>query len=368
MPERDAEAVHNACTHFVSGHYPKSPRETLEALAAFTPKDTAVDYYGGGKLMAAFEANVAALLGKPAAVFMPSGTMAQQIALRVWADRTGNRTFACHPTCHLELHEDWAYRTMHGLHAELVGSRHELMTLDDLQRLGILPGTLLLELPQRPIGGVLPEWDDLVAMTGWAHEQGIMLHMDGARLWECKPYYKRDYAEIAGLFDTVYVSFYKVLEGLSGAVLAGPEDVIAEARVWQHRHGGRLFHLYPYVLSAEKGLADHLEKMPAYYEKAVEIGAALAAIDGIEVKPNPPQTPMMHVFLRGDNARLLDAALAIAEETGVWLLRSPSLATSQIPAYQMLEIAIGDASLDVPASEITSRFTDLIHRANLPAD
>ncbi|MBN2469557.1 MAG: hypothetical protein JXN59_02440, partial [Anaerolineae bacterium] len=313
-------------------------------------------------LIEEFEAQIAGLLGKPAAVFMPSGTMAQQIALRIWADRTGSSSFACHPTCHLELHEDWAYRTLQGLHAELVGNRYRLMTLDDLKALKAPVGTLLLELPQRPIGGVLPAWDALVAMTAWASDEGIVLHMDGARLWECKPFYGRDYAAIAGLFDTVYVSFYKGLGGITGAALAGPADVINEARIWQHRYGGRVFHAYPYVLSAMQGLAARLDKMDTYHARAVAAAAALQAVDGIEVTPNPPHTHMFHFFLRADADRLEAAHLAIAEETGTWLLRG--ISPAQVPGYLASEFTTGDATLDIPTAEIGALFADLMARAS----
>lgn len=67
--------------------------------------------------------------------------------------------------------------------------------------------------------------------------QGAAIHMDGARLWECTPYYARSPAAIAALFDTVYVSLYKGLGGLAGCCLAGAEEVIAEARIWRRRHG-----------------------------------------------------------------------------------------------------------------------------------
>jgi len=91
-----------------------------------------------------------------------------------------------------------------------------------------------------------------------ARERNITLQLDGARLWECQPFYQRSYAEIAALFDTVYVSFYKILGGITGAMLLGPEDVIAEARIWQRRHGGNLVRMFPFVLSAKQGLETRL--------------------------------------------------------------------------------------------------------------
>ena len=97
---------------------------------------------------------------------------------------------------------------------------------------------------------MLPAWDDLVATCEAARARGAALHLDGARLWQCAGFYKKTLAEIAGLFDTVYVSFYKDLRAPAGCALAGPRDVIDEARIWQVRHGGRLFNAYPYLLAA----------------------------------------------------------------------------------------------------------------------
>src|SRR5262249_27327174 len=159
------------------------------------------------------------LLGKEAAVFMPSGTMCQQIAMRIWCDRRGSSRIAFHPTCHLELHEQQGYRLLHGLHGICVGSPFHLLTLDGLRRIPERLGAILLELPQREIGGQLPTWEELNAISVWARERAIPLHMDGARLWESQPFYGRSYAEIAALFDSVYVSFYKSLGGIAGSIL-----------------------------------------------------------------------------------------------------------------------------------------------------
>ena len=106
------------------------------------------------------------------------------------------------------------------------------------------------------------------------------------------------------------------MNDLPGAALAGPADFIAEARIWQRRHGGNLVHLYPYVLSARLGLRERLDRMEAYRDKAVEIAATLTSVPGIRVTPDPPQTNMMHVYLSGSRERLEKAALEIAKETG----------------------------------------------------
>jgi threonine aldolase len=178
---------------------------------------------------------------------------------------------------------------LHGLHGLLVGDPDRLITLGDLEGIHEPVAALLLELPQREIGGLLPVWDDLVAQTGWARERGVALHLDGARLWQTGPFYERDHAQIAGLFDSVYVSFYKDLDALAGAALAGDAGFVAEARVWQRRHGGNLVTMQPFVVSAELALDQRLERIPEYVEHARALAAALGAVDGITSRPRAPR-------------------------------------------------------------------------------
>ena len=352
-----------ACTRWLVGH-PRT-RDTAQAvladLAAGTDPALLPDFYGQGDVVNDFEKQVAELLGKEAGVFLPSGTMAQQIALRIHADRSHCVQVAFHPTCHLEMHEKKGYQLLHGLRGVLVGSPAQLMTLANLQEVTEPLAALLLELPQREIGGQLPTWDELTAITNWARERNLALHLDGARLWECRPFYQRSYAEMAGLFDTVYVSFYKILGG-SGAMLLGPEDHIAEARIWQRRHGGTVVRMFPFVLSAQQGLKTRLDRMGQYHDKAVEIAAVLSVLPGIEVMPNPPHTNMMHVFLRGSAERLEQAALGIARDQKVWLMNT--LMPSQIPAYQKFELTVGDGALEFSSREIATLFKELLAAAN----
>ncbi len=361
--DRYRAAVAGAERFLNAWHGSPRPRERLEALARAVDEAERADRYGEGARIERLEQRVAELLGKEAAVFMPSGTMAQQIALRIWCDRRGRRTVAFHPTCHLELHEEKAYERLHGLHAALVGDPNLLIELADLEALREPVAALLLELPQREIGGLLPEWDDLVAQTEWARERGIALHLDGARLWEAQPFYERPHAEIAGLFDTVYVSFYKGLGGIAGAALAGDPELVSEARVWQRRHGGTLVTAFPYVVAAETALDERLERMPAHLDHARAVAAALATLDGLEVVPDPPQTPLFHVLLRGERDRLVEAALSVAEERKVFLFADPSSTPS--PRWWRHEVMVGDVTLALGPDEVRDLYAEILERASV---
>jgi threonine aldolase len=359
--EQERRAAFAACERFLSGHGPVRPRAALEALAQEAGADEEPDMYGRGALIEEFEREVARLLGKEAAVFMPSGTMAQQIALRIWSERRGCPTVAFHPLCHLEIHEEKGYARLHGLHGQLVGEPHRLLTLGALEGIREPLAALLLELPQREIGGQLPSWEDLQAQTAWARERGAAVHMDGARLWESAPFYGRGYAEIAALFDSVYVSFYKGIGALTGAALAGPADFIAEARVWQRRHGGNLIRLYPYVLSARAGLRNRLDRFPHYHERAKAIAAVLRTLPGVAVVPDPPQTHMMHVYTQGERDRLMAAAVHLARDERVSLFGW--LAGTELPGYVKFELSVGDASDALSEEEIRTYFARVLEEA-----
>lgn len=353
--------IFQQCERFLCGSPPRTMRTQLRALADEAGASEWPDTYGKGAIIEDFEREVATLLGKEAAVFMPSGTMAQQIALRIWSERTGRRAVGFHPTCHLEAHEQKGYERLHGLHGVLIGSPERLITLDDLRATPEPLAALLLELPQREIGGQLPEWEALQAQTAWACERGTVAHMDGARLWESAPYYQRDYAEIASLFDSVYVSFYKGIGAIAGAALAGPADFIAEARVWQRRHGGNLVQLFPYVLSARAGLRERLPRFASYHARAVEIARAISALPGVSVKPRLPQTHMAHVYLRGDTERLMEASVELAREHGVALFTG--LRPSPVPDYSAFELTIGEGAAAFTTDEIVAFFARILERA-----
>jgi threonine aldolase len=353
------------CARQVTHHKPSSPRRALTELAAYVPSELAFDRYGSGGWLAEFEDRVASELGKEAAVFLPSGTLAQQIALRIWCDRRHNPTIAFHPTCHLEIHESRGYAMLHGLRALLVGAPSRLMTVEDVRAIADPLGAFVVELPQREIGAQLPAWDDLVALCAAARVTGAKLHLDGARLWEAAAFYERPHAEIAALFDSVYVSFYKGLGAMAGAMLAGDADFVAQARLWQHRHGGRLVTIAPLALSAERGFATNLSKMPAYRESALAVAERLLRIEGVSVVPNPPQTNTFHVFLRGGKDDLEREALAYARDH--WTFIFGRLAPTVDPGVQKWEFVAGDATLECDLDEIERAVRQIVKGAAISA-
>ncbi len=330
------------CIDAIANHLEMPPGELLRA-AAERLEPGAHDLYGSGEALNAFEAKIAALLGKPDAVFMPSGTMAQQIALRIVADRRALRAFAGHATNHVVLHERDGFARLHALEFVPIGSPVGLITRADLDAVHEPIATLLLELPQRELGGELPSWDELVELTTAARERGWHLHLDGARLWECEPFYRRTYAEIAAQFDTVYVSFYKSIGALGGAMLAGPQPFIDEARIWQRRHGGNLFTLFPYAAVAEQAFADRIDRMRAYVQAATSVASALERYPRVTIRPNPPRTNMLHAFIRGDAPDYAQRVQRIAREFGIWTIGR--LAPTVLPDLWRWEISCGDATL-----------------------
>ncbi len=272
----------------LSGVRKKSLLEMLGPVPDVDP-----DRYGDGGPVGALETRVAQLLGTEAALFVPTGTMAQQIALRCWADRTHNPIVAMHPQAHPLHHEDDALTVLSGLRPIKVRNSEVASCPEPF-------GTLLLEVPDREAGFILPTWDELTSIVDLARERDAVVHLDGARLWESTFGLGKPLEEIAGLFDSIYVSFYKSLEGISGAALAGTQDFVDQARVWRHRYGGMLFQQWPAALSALHGLDTVLPRLGAYVEHAKVVAAAMGLPE--------PHTHQFSLHLPGDPARLTEVS------------------------------------------------------------
>jgi threonine aldolase len=326
------------CTDSFHGNGLVRPAELLDTI----DPEAEPDLYGEGGAVADLEHEVADRLGKPAAVYLPSGTMAQAATLRVHADENGVRTVLWHPLCHVARHEGEAYARLHGLVGRPVGDLHRLITVADLEPVAESFAALVLELPQRDLGGQLPSFDELAAQCEWAGERASV-HLDGARLWEAAAGYGRSPAEIADLFDTVYVSFYKGVGALPGCCVAGSEEHVAEVREWRKRLGGTLYALWPGAASARRMLPGALAEMPARMTHALAIAEAVAKVPGVRTVPAVPQTPMMHLLLDTTAERYAEQAERLAETDRFWVW--PTAMGTGDPDVVRLELEVGRATL-----------------------
>lgn len=360
------------CRHALSKHGagPPGVRATLAALAEVARSEDVADLYGEGALVREFEGQLAELLGHDDAAFFPSGIMAQQCAVRIWCDRSGRDAIGFHPRSHLEEDEQGAYAALHRLRAVQIGARDRVMTARDLGPVVDRLGALVLELPQRRIGGQLPPWEELQAQRAWCHDRGTALHLDGARLWEAQPHYAetngKSLADVGGMFDSVYVSFYKGLGALAGAMLAGSKEFVDEARVWRRRHGGTIIHSFPYVLSARHALQQRLGRMAEYRAVARELAALLRGLEGIELVPDDPPANMFQVVLQCSRATLERAAIEMAEVHDVRMVAT--VFSSDAPRRQMFEITVGDATVSLGSERAARLVEELVDRVKRSDD
>jgi len=136
------------------------------------------------------------------------------------------------------------------------------------------------------------------------------------------------------------------------------EQLIAQARVWLVRHGGRMFSVFPLLLAAERGLDEVLPRMPAYVDHARALAAALTEVDGVSTVPDPPQTAMFHLYVKGDAERLSEAAVELAESSRTWL--GAHFISTADPGVVATELTIGEPNLAVTPREAAELYSELM--------
>jgi threonine aldolase len=315
------------------------------------------DQYGQGELVEGFERRIAALLGKTAAVFMPSGVMAQLAAVRIWTEKAGIDRFGMHPTSHLAHHEEQAYAALLHCQGVPVGHRLRPMRAADLEAVAQALACVIVELPIREAGGQLPTWDELESLKAVARARHVPLHMDGARLWESAAFYGKSHAAIADGFESVYVSVYKGIGGFAGALLAGSADFVAEARIWRRRMGGTLHQLSPMVAAAAMRFDERIALMPALYDRAIDLAAGLRRLPGLRVNPSPPHTNLMHLYFDALPEALADARDELARTQRCWLIGGTQPA--EVPGWSVTELYVGDQLLQAGNERVVPLFAQL---------
>jgi threonine aldolase len=357
----EAELRHR-CHTVLPGHRAPSPAASFAAMAAWCEANQVEhDNYGDGALIQAFERKVANRLGLPAAVFCVSGTMAQVTALRLACQQRGSRLVALHPTAHILRHERGNHQLLEHFQALQIGDPHRPWTADELRAIPDRLGALALELPMREIGGQCPGWDELGEIKRHCRERGIHLHMDGARLWEAAAGFGQPLEAIVAGFDSVYVSLYKGIGGMGGAMLAGSEEFVALAAEWFRRQGGNVPHRTPYVVAAAMQFDARLAAMPDYFRRTEWLYEALRDFPRLRPNPARPQANMLHLHLPVGRERATLVRNQIAERHGVWLFGRA--ANAALAEHSVIEWYVGDNLLAMPDArvrEILQLFADAL--------
>lgn len=316
-----------------------------------------IDRYGEGAFLNNFEAELAAKLGLEAAVFLPSGVMAQLVAIKLWALDSGLERFACHETCHLINHEEEAYRELLKFEVQLIGTADRMPLADDLDSLSAdSVSSLIYELPLRSLGGELPTWDQWCAIKRLCRDRGIRLHIDGARVFETATHFGHSVAEIVAGADSVFLSFYKGFGSTSGSMLLGSADFIQQARTWIRRFGGNLYQIYALALPARLNYTRRLDRFPDYVAKAKQIAQLLQQHFGLTIIPATVQTNMFHVVLP------LEPEILKARLQGYTAakLNLPIWTDAPVAGMSRCEFTVGDATLEFSDEEIVTIFEDVL--------
>ncbi len=311
----------------------------LRDLGAHPAVALASDFYGAGGAVAELEARTASLLGKERGLFVINGVTAQLAALKSHAVRAAADAVVLSRMSHIDLDEQNALERVAGLKLVRIGGSKPFR-LQDLSAIREPLAAVVVELPMRRAGYLLPQIDELFAISDHCRARGIALHIDGARLWESSAGYGVEPAELAALADSVYVSFYKGLGGLGGAVVAGSDPYIASLLPWKSRFGGDLFTAFPYAIAALSGLETHLPKMPEYVARARALAARLD--NRFLLNPERPQANAFQLHLPGTSEALRERNRAFARERGVWLFNL--FVDAPIEGWVMTEVVIGNAS------------------------
>ncbi|MFF7393103.1 threonine aldolase family protein [Streptomyces scabiei] len=335
----------------------------LDAAGDVYDLERTADIYGNG-VVETLEERTAALLGMEAAAFFPTGTMAQQVALRCWAARTGNPAVALHALAHPEMYERHAFSQVSGLRPVRLTSESRQPTAEEVRGLDEAFGALMLELPLREAGFLLPSWEELEEITEAARAREAVVHFDGARLWESTTHFGRGVDEIAALADSVYVSYYKSLGAYGGAAIAGPRTLIDEAKAWRHRYGGDLFQQFPTALSALIGLERELPRLPEYVRHARVVAAALregfaaAGVPWARVHPEEPHTHEFQVWLPYEVDVVAEASVRQGEQTDALLFARPWDPGG--PGLAVTEIEVRAAGLEWTADDVRAAVADFV--------
>jgi threonine aldolase len=278
------------------------------------------DVYGEDPTVRALEERVAELLGKPAALLVPSGTMANQIALRAQV-RPGDKVIIG-AGAHVWMYESGALAALAGAQTHMIPGDGRFVAAQ--VRSAFTPEDPYLS-PTRVVaventhnmgGGLVWDPADLAAVVAVAHELGMAAHLDGARLWNAAVACDRSERDLAAGFDSVSVCLSKGLGAPAGSLVVGGRDLIATCHRFRKMYGGGMRQAGVLAAAGLYAIEHHRARLGIDHEHAQRLAEAISNIDGLSVDRTKVATNIVMVELhRGSSAELV----AAARRHGLWI-------------------------------------------------
>jgi threonine aldolase len=318
-------------------------RPTPPMRAAMAAAEVGDDVLGDDPTVIRLQEEIAGRMGKEAALFVPSGTMSNLIAVRSHC-RPGDELI-CEEGCHIYNYEQSGYAQICGVAARAVKGEFGVMRLEQIVDL-IRPGDahfvrtrlVTLENTHNRGGGKIQPYEIVVEICRWAKENGLRTHLDGARLYNAMTATGVEPPKWTQYFDTVSICFSKGLGAPAGSALCGPRDLIAEAVRHRKVLGGAMRQSGVLAAAAIYALEHNIERLAEDHANARLLAEGIRQIEHLTLVSDKIDTNML--FFRVDPA--WGTAAEFAEKIksrGVWML---STAPATIRAVTHLDLAAAD--------------------------
>lgn len=307
-----------------------SPEQYIERLSEIN-KAQAIepDFYGEGGPTTALEEQFAKITGKEKAIYLPTGTMANQLAIKLLS---GSNTKVLVPeNSHVYRDEADAAQSVHAKRLIPVGEGKPYFELSDLKstidylennevfRSGL--GTVVIENPVRRADGRFVPIDELKEISKFCKENNLKMHLDGARIHLASAFSGVSISEYASYFDTVYISLYKYLNATGGAILCGNADTIDQLSHHIKILGGTVFQSWNNTSVALHYLNGIDGRLGEVVKTAQRLISELNKIDGIRIKPLKNGTNIFD-FTLSEGISLKKLAIYLYDEHNIWLGRA----------------------------------------------
>ena len=329
-----------------------TPQQYSQLLTTLTPAGRfEADDYSRGGVVEQLESRMAALLGKETAVWLPTGTLANHLAVRLLAGT--KRRVLVQSESHLFNDTGDCAQTLSGLTLVPLAPGRATFTAEEaeqaaavslLGRVATPVGAIQIESPVRRRLGERFDFAEMQNISRWARAHSIGLHLDGARLFIESAYTRRPVRDYAALFDTVYISMYKYFNAASGAILAGPKLLLGDLYQTRRMFGGGLQQVWPFAAVALHYLDGFEQRFRTAIDISERVLAALGSDSNFAIERVPNGTNVFRLRVFNVNAPVYQERL---EGAGV---------SARAPAGEWFTMQVNETWSRVSVPELVARF------------